>query len=48
MEKSITVIGLDLTKSVFQVYGIKAECEVVVRRKRSRSGVLAGFNQLKP
>ncbi|MEM6900992.1 MAG: IS110 family transposase, partial [Pseudomonadota bacterium] len=39
MDKSITVIGLDLAKSVFQVHGINAEGEVVVRRKLSRSRV---------
>ena len=48
MDKSITVIGLDLAKSVFQVHGINAEGEVVVRRKLSRSRVLAYFNQLEP
>lgn len=48
MDKSITVIGLDLAKSVFQVHGINAEGEVVVRRKLSRSRVFAYFNQLDP
>ena len=48
MDKSITVIGLDLAKSVFQVHGINAEGEVVVRRKLSRSRVLAYFSQLEP
>ena len=48
MDKSITVSGLDLAKSVFQVHGINAEGEVVVRRKLSRSRVLAYFNQLEP
>ena len=48
MDESITVIGLDLAKSVFQVHGINAEGEVVVRRKLSRSRVLAYFNRLEP
>jgi len=48
MKKSITVIGLDLAKSVFQVHGINAEEEVVVRRKLSRSRVLAYFSKLEP
>lgn len=48
MDKSITVIGLDLAKSVFQVHGINAEGEVVVRRKLSRSRVLAYFEKLEP
>ena len=48
MDKSITVIGLDLAKSVFQVHGVNAEGEVVARRKLSRSRVLAYFNQLEP
>lgn len=48
MDKSITVIGLDLAKSVFQVHGINAEGEVIVRRKLSRSRVLAYFEKLEP
>lgn len=36
MKKDITVVGLDLAKSVFQVHGIGADGEVVVRRKLSR------------
>lgn len=46
MKKIITVIGLDLAKSVFQVHGIDAEGEVVVRRKLSRSRLLAYFSKL--
>tara|TARA_R110002110_G_scaffold375303_1_gene585034 strand:+ start:2765 stop:3799 length:1035 start_codon:yes stop_codon:yes gene_type:complete len=48
MTKIITVIGLDLAKSVFQVHGIDAEGAVVVRRKLSRSRVLAYFSKLEP
>ena len=48
MEKSITVIGLDLAKSVFQVHGISADDDVVVRRKLSRSRVLTYFSKLEP
>jgi hypothetical protein len=38
---TITTIGLDIAKSVFQVHGIDGAGEVVVRRRLSRgSGVL--------
>src|SRR5579872_2163671 len=36
-------IGLDLAKSVFQVHGVDAAGEVVVRRKLRRSQLLAFF-----
>lgn len=48
MKKDITVVGLDLAKSVFQVHGIGNDGEVVVRRKLSRSRVLAYFSKLAP
>ena len=48
MKKDITVVGLDLAKSVFQVHGIDEDGEVVVRRKLSRSRVLAYFVNLRP
>ena len=41
MKKTITTIGLDLAKSVFQVHGIDETGEVVARRKLSRSRVLS-------
>ena len=48
MEKRFTTVGLDLAKSVFQVHAIDGEGEVVVRRKLSRSRVLAFFGSLEP
>ncbi len=48
MKKTITTIGLDLAKSVFQVHGIDAEEHVVVRRKLSRSRLLDYFAKLEP
>ena len=40
MKKNITTIGLDLAKSVFQVHGVDADGEILVRRKFSRSRLL--------
>ena len=43
---TITTIGLDIAKSVFQVHGIDATGEVVVRRRLSRGRILAFFEKL--
>src|SRR3954452_12778896 len=43
---TITTIGLDIAKSVFQVQGIHATGEVVVRRRLSRGRILAVFEKL--
>jgi len=43
---TITTIGLDIAKSVFQVHGIDATGEVVVRRRLSRGRILAFFETL--
>jgi transposase len=45
---SITTIGLDIAKSVFQVHGVDAEGHVVVRRQLKRRYVLAFFQKLSP
>ena len=45
MEQIIT-IGLDIAKNVFQVHGIDAHGEVVVRRQLKRRQVLAFFSKL--
>lgn len=42
----VVTIGLDLAKSVFQVHGVDAAGEVVVRRKLRRSQLLAFFAKL--
>jgi transposase len=44
----ITTIGLDLAKHWFQVHGIGANGEVIVRRRLWRSGVVAYFRSLEP
>ena len=44
----ITAIGRDIAKNVFQVYGIDAVEQVVVRKQLRRSQVLAFFKALPP
>jgi transposase len=46
--QSITTIGLDIAKSVFQVHGIDAVGQVVIRRQLKRRYVLAFFEKLPP
>lgn len=41
-------IGIDLAKSVFQIHGVDAEGEVVVRKKLRRAEVLKFFGALAP
>lgn len=43
---TVTTIGLDLAKNVFQVHGIDADGRVVLRRKLRRSEVLRFFEAL--
>jgi transposase len=45
--QSITTIGLDIAKSVFQVHGVDAG-GVVMRRQLKRRRVLAFFEKLPP
>ena len=44
----ITTIGLDLAKSIFQVHGVDATGQVVVRKSLRRSQMLAFFTKLPP
>ena len=44
----ITTIGLDLAKSIFQVHGVDATGQVVVRKSLRRSQMLAFFTKLAP
>src|SRR5882724_4617107 len=44
--ESVTTIGLDIAKSVFQVHGIDATGNVVIRRQLKRRYVLAFFQKL--
>ena len=39
--QAVTTIGLDIAKSVFQIHGVDAEGNVVVRRKLKRRYVVA-------
>ena len=45
---TITTIGLDIAKSVFQVHGVDATGQVVIRRQLKRRYVLAFFQKLPP
>jgi len=46
--QAVTVVGLDIAKSVFQVHGVDAQGSVVVRRQLKRRYVLAFFKKLPP
>jgi len=46
--QTITTIGLDIAKSVFQVHGVDAGGRVIVRRQLKRRSVLAFFQKLPP
>ena len=46
--QSVTAIGFDIAKSVFQVHGIGGEGEVVIRRQLKRRHVLVFFQKLPP
>jgi transposase len=46
--QAVTTVGLDIAKSVFQVHGIDAEGNVIIRRQLKRRYVLAFFQKLSP
>src|ERR1700724_3462305 len=46
--QTITTIGLDIAKSVFQVHGVDAGGQVIVRRQLKRRYVLTFFRKLSP
>src|SRR5450756_1402950 len=46
--QTITTIGFDIAESVFQVHGVDAAGEVVIRRQLKRRSVLAFFQKLTP
>src|SRR6202162_5576696 len=46
--QAITTIGLDIAKAVFQVHGVDAACQVVIRRQMKRRYVLTFFQKLAP
>ena len=46
--QTITTIGLDIAKSVFQVHGVDVEGNVIIRRQLKRRYVLTFFQKLPP
>jgi transposase len=44
--QAVTTIGLDIAKSVFQVHGVDAAGQVLIRRQLKRRAVLAFFEKL--
>src|SRR5271156_6039796 len=46
--QTVTTIGLDIAKSVFQVHGVDAEGDVVLRRQLKRRYVMTFFRKLPP
>ena len=46
--QTVTTVGLDIAKSVFQVHGIDAKGDVVIPRQLKRRYVLAFFQKLPP
>ena len=46
--QTVSTIGLDIAKSLFQVHGIDAAGQVVIRRQLKRRYLLAFFEKLSP
>jgi transposase len=46
--QTVTTIGLDIAKSVFQVHGVDAAGQVLIRRQLKRRYVLMFFQKLSP
>jgi len=46
--KTISIIGVDLAKRVFQVHGVDQDHQVIVQKQLSRSEVLTWFSKLEP
>lgn len=46
--EQVAVVGLDLAKSVFQVHGVNAQGEAVLRRRLSRRQLQKLFAKLPP
>jgi transposase len=45
---TMTTIGLDLAKNVFQIHGVDADGRVLVRRQLRRADMLKFFEGLSP
>ncbi len=46
--QTVSTIGLDIAKSVFQVHGVDVTGQVVIRRQLKRRHVVAFFQRLPP
>jgi transposase len=46
--QTVTTIGLDIAKSVFQVHGVDVAGQVIIRRQLKRRYMLAFFQKLRP
>ena len=46
--QTVTTIGLDIAKSVFQIHGVDAAGQVVIRRQLKRRTILEFFQKLPP
>jgi hypothetical protein len=46
--QTVTTIGFDIAKSVFQVHGVDAGGQVIIRRQLKRRHVLSFFEKLPP
>src|SRR5258706_12796758 len=46
--QAVTTIGLDIAKSVFQIHGVDAAGNIIVRRQLKRRYVLPFFQRLPP
>ena len=46
--QTVTTIGLDLAKAVFQVHGVNGEGAIMIKRALRRSQVLEFFRRLPP
>jgi transposase len=46
--QTVSTIGLDIAKSVFQVHGVGSSGQVVVRRQLKRREVIGFFQKLPP
>ena len=46
--QTITTIGLDIAKSTFQIHGVDAEGNVILRRRLKHRFVLAFFDKMPP
>lgn len=44
----ITTIGLDIAKNVFQLHGVDAQGQVVLRKALRRANMIAFFTKLPP